>query len=83
MTTAPLGEKASRLETQVGETSENELLNAVQVAQILRLHPQTVRRLVREGRLSAHRLGSGSARRRGLRIRRASVDKYLTESAVS
>lgn len=60
-----------------------ELLDAVQVAEILRLHPQTVRRLVREKRIDGHRLGSGAVRRRGLRIPRAAVDGFLRESAVA
>lgn len=65
------------------EASERDLLDAVQVAKILRLHPQTVRRLVREKRLEGHLLGSGSVRRRGLRIRRTSVDTFLADSAIS
>ncbi|MGA5009043.1 helix-turn-helix domain-containing protein [Streptomyces koyangensis] len=60
-----------------------ELLDATQVAEILRLHPQTVRRLVREKRLTGHRLGTGAIRRRGLRIPRTAIDAYLNESAVA
>lgn len=67
----------------MSQVENNELLDAVQVAQILRIHPQTVRRLVREKRLNAHLLGSGTVRRRGLRIPRASVDSYLVDSAVA
>lgn len=68
---------------QTTATSSTELLDAAQVAEILQLHPQTVRRLVREKRIEAHRLGSGSIRRRGLRIPRSAVDGYLRESAVA
>lgn len=60
-----------------------DLLNAEQVAEILQLHPQTVRRLVREKRLNAHKLGTGTVRSRGLRIPRTAVDNYLRESAVA
>ncbi|MFG3244116.1 MULTISPECIES: helix-turn-helix domain-containing protein [unclassified Streptomyces] len=67
----------------MSDARSNDLLDAIQVAQILSLHPQTVRRLVREKRLDAHRLGSGSVRRRGLRIPRAAVDSYLVDSVVA
>lgn len=63
--------------------TSTELLDATQVAQILKLHPQTVRRLVREKRITAHKLGTGAVRSRGLRIPRAAVDSYLSESAVA
>ncbi|NJA56669.1 helix-turn-helix domain-containing protein [Streptomyces sp. NEAU-H3] len=63
--------------------SSAELLDAIQVAAILKLHPQTVRRLVREKRITAHRLGTGAVRRRGLRIPRAAVDNFLSDSAAA
>ncbi|MFJ2094682.1 helix-turn-helix domain-containing protein [Streptomyces sp. NPDC087901] len=69
-------------EKPVADTREIDLLDANEVAEILRLHPQTVRRLVREKRLNGHLLGNGALRRRGLRIPKASVDRYLVESAV-
>jgi excisionase family DNA binding protein len=62
---------------------QSDLLNAKQVAEILQLHPQTVRRLVREKRLNAHKLGTGAVRSRGLRIPRTAVDNYLRESIVA
>ncbi|KIF66307.1 hypothetical protein HY68_37050 [Streptomyces sp. AcH 505] len=61
----------------------NDLLDAVQVGAILKLHPQTVRRLVREKRINAHRFGTGQLRARGLRIPKSAVDSFLSESAVA
>ncbi|MER5277780.1 helix-turn-helix domain-containing protein [Streptomyces sp. NPDC002809] len=63
--------------------SNGDLLDAIEVARILRLHPQTVRRLVREKQLDGHLLGTGTARRRGLRIPKTAVDNYLSQTAVA
>jgi len=49
-------------------------LTVEQVAERLQMHPDTIRRLLREGRLRGHRL----TRRAGWRIRASSVDRFVT-----
>jgi excisionase family DNA binding protein len=52
----------------------DELLTVEQVAERLQLHPDTVRRYVREGKLRAVRLSSTA-----LRIRSSELDRFLKE----
>ena len=57
-----------------GETLDDELLTIEQVANELKLHPDTIRRYVREKKLKAVRLASTA-----LRIRRSELNRYLKE----
>ena len=50
-----------------------ELLTVSQVASRLNVHPNTIRRWVRQGLLKAHRIGP----RRDRRIHRAEVEQFL------
>jgi excisionase family DNA binding protein len=52
----------------------NELLTVEQVAAELQLHPDTVRRYIRERKLKAVRLSSTN-----MRIRRSELDRFLKE----
>jgi excisionase family DNA binding protein len=52
--------------------SEDELLTLAQVAQITKLHIETIRRYVREKKLPAIKISS-----REYRVRRSSLDKWL------
>jgi len=61
----------------------DELLDAKQVAERLKVHVATVYRLAESGRLKALRLGSGQQRRRGFRCWASSVDAYLDESTIT
>jgi excisionase family DNA binding protein len=56
---------------------EDELLTVNQVAERLKLHPETIRRWIREGRLHAIKLVGRD--RAGFRIRESEVAR-LTES---
>ncbi|WP_455381507.1 helix-turn-helix domain-containing protein [Salinispira pacifica] len=57
--------------------ASTELLTVEQVAQILGLHPKTVRRLIHEGRLPAGRAG------RQWRISRAEVERFTGSPVIS
>jgi excisionase family DNA binding protein len=48
-----------------------ELLTAKEVAQVLRKHPYTVKRLIREGKIPAYLVGSS------YRVKREDLDKYV------
>lgn len=61
----------------------DELLDAKQVAERLRVHVATVYRLADSGRLKAMRLGSGEKRRRGFRCWASAVDAYLADSEIA
>ena len=52
--------------------SDDALLTVSQVARRLQLHPETIRRWIREGKLQAVKLGSDRA---GLRIRESELAK--------
>ena len=52
----------------------DELLTVEQVAAELQLHPDTVRRYIREKKLQAVRLSSTN-----MRIRRSELDRFLKE----
>jgi excisionase family DNA binding protein len=52
------------------------LLTVVEVANIMRVSNMTVYRLIKSGQLSAIRVG------KNYRIRRADMDRYLTDRAV-
>jgi len=58
----------------IGRTTDEELLTVDEVARRLKLHPETVRRWIRAGKLRAIRLGSDRA---GLRIRASEVQRLL------
>jgi len=61
----------------------NELLRVSEVARRLNVHVSTVYRLADSGRLSAHALGDGKVRRRGIRIWSSSVDELLKNSLIT
>ena len=54
--------------------ADDELLTVDEVARQLKLHPETVRRWIRGGKLRAISLGSDRA---GLRIRASEVQRFL------
>ena len=60
----------------VGMPDDDQLLTVAQVAERLQLHPETIRRWIREGRLKAITLGTD---RSGFRIRQSELDR-LTET---
>lgn len=49
------------------------LLTVEQVAQTLQVHPETVRRWLREGRLQGYRI----SRRAGYRVRPSEIERFL------
>jgi len=53
---------------------EDELLTIEQVAERLQLHPDTIRRYVREKKLKAIQLSKTN-----LRVRRSELDRFLRE----
>lgn len=53
---------------------DDELLTVPEVAKLLKLNEQTIRRWLRTGRLKGHSLGSRQA---GWRVRRSDVDELL------
>ncbi len=57
-----------------GDTLDDELLTIEQVASVLQLHPDTIRRYIREKKLKAVRLSATS-----LRVRRSELDKFIKE----
>ena len=57
-----------------GAILNDELLTVEQVAAELQLHPDTVRRYIRERKLKAVRLSSTN-----MRIRRSELDRFLKE----
>jgi excisionase family DNA binding protein len=57
-----------------GESLDDELLTVEQVAAELQLHPDTVRRYIREKKLRAVRLSSTN-----MRIRRSELNRFLKE----
>ena len=61
--------------TMVGMPDDDQLLTVAQVAERLQLHPETIRRWIREGRMKAITLGTRS----GFRIRQSELDR-LTET---
>ena len=54
----------------------DELLTVPEVAALLKLNEQTVRKWLREGRLPGISLGSRQA---GWRVRRADIERFLDE----
>lgn len=56
--------------------TDDELLTANEVAHRLKVHPETVRQWVRDGRLRAIRFGNGP--RASLRIRTSEVERFLS-----
>jgi excisionase family DNA binding protein len=57
-----------------GVSLDDELLSIERVAKILDVHPDTVRRYVRQKKLKAVRLSSTN-----LRIRRSELDRFIKE----
>jgi excisionase family DNA binding protein len=55
----------------------DELLTVAEVARRLKLHEETIRRYIREGRLRAIRLGRTQA---GYRIRASAVELFLSNN---
>ena len=58
--------------TPTTPTSDNELLTVPQVAGILQMHNETIRRLIREGKIPAEKLGH-----RTVRVRRRDVEAMV------
>lgn len=56
---------------------DDELLTVAEVAQRLKLHQETIRRWIREGKLTAIRLGRTQA---GYRIRTSDLQLFLSGS---
>ena len=56
---------------------EHEYFTPEEVAEMLKVHPLTVYRMIKDGRLRANRIG------RSLRISRQSIDEWSTESSTS
>lgn len=57
-----------------GATLEDELLTVDQVASILQLHADTIRRYIREKKLRVIRISSNS-----VRIRRSELERFIRE----
>lgn len=53
---------------------DDELLKITEVATILKLHPDTVRRYISQGKLKATKVGGTR-----VRIRRSELDRFLAE----
>jgi excisionase family DNA binding protein len=53
---------------------EDELLTIDQVAEALKLHPDTIRRYIREKKMKAVRLSATN-----LRVRRSELDRFIKE----
>lgn len=66
----------------IRENTDDEPLRAAEAASIMRVHVNTVYRLVNQGDLAAYRIGTGQVRPRGLRIYRSVVMAFLADSAV-
>lgn len=64
-------------------TPADELLEAKQVAELMKVHVATVYRLADSGRLKAMRLGSGEKRRRGFRCWASDVHAYMHGSKIT
>lgn len=60
-----------------------QFLNAVEVAQRLRVSRSTVYNLIASGRLAAHRNGVGKIRPRGVRVPASVVEAYLNDSLIA
>lgn len=60
-----------------------QFLNAIEVAQRLRISRSTVYNLIASGRLTAHRNGGGKIRPRGVRIPEAAVEAFLRTSEIA
>lgn len=61
----------------------DELLEAKQVAALMKVHVATVYRLADSGRLKAMRLGTGEKRRRGFRCWASEVHAYMHGSQIA
>jgi excisionase family DNA binding protein len=57
-----------------GETLNDDLLTIEQVADKLQLHPDTIRRYIRERKLRAVRISATT-----IRVRQSEVDRFLKE----
>ena len=62
------------------EPDFDELLTAEQVAQILKVKPDTVRSWIQAGSLRASRPGNGTRPGRKYRVRRSDLDAFVAES---
>lgn len=52
-----------------------EIYTSEQVAKILQIHPQTVLKFIREGKLKGSKVG------RGYRVKASDIDKFLEETS--
>ena len=65
---------------QGSEPNPNELLTVDQVAEVLKVIPDTVRTWIHSGSLKASRPGNGTQPGRKYRVRRADLDAFLEGS---
>ena len=70
------GARSARYGGSVGRGFGESLLTVAEVAKVMRVSNMTVYRLIKSGQLSAIRVG------KNYRIRRADMDRYLTDRAV-
>lgn len=61
----------------------DEVLEAKDVAALMKVHVSTVYRLADSGDLRAMRLGTGAKRRRGFRCWKSVVEAYMRDSEIS
>jgi excisionase family DNA binding protein len=61
-----------------GDTLADELLTIDQVAAELKLHPDTVRRYIREKKLASVRLATTA-----VRVKRSELDRFINERSTS
>jgi excisionase family DNA binding protein len=64
----------------MNEPNPNELLTVEQVAQLLKVIPDTVRTWIQSGALTASRPGNGTRPGRKYRIRRSDMDAFVAAS---
>lgn len=57
-------------------TDDDELLTVAEVAEILKLHEQTARKWVREGKIPGIYMGSRQA---GYRVKRSTINRIMAE----
>jgi len=58
---------------------EDTLYTVAEVAARLKVHPNSVRRFIKEGRLRAVRLGSGHGHRVAVRVSEGALQEFLSK----
>lgn len=77
-----IGARVNAEDRDLAPAQADELLEAKQVAALMKVHVATVYRLADSGRLKAMRFGSGEKRRRGFRCWRSVVEAYMRDSEI-